>query len=290
MNADVIRVARAYLMSAGEPGNVDVSRLVAERGPVLAAELSSAVFGEEWMRAAGELAKAESRGLQLVIPEDEQWPAGLSAAMPASARTDRTAPPLGLWVYGEGRLDKLLSRVVVIAGTHGATPYGMSVAFDLARDLSGLGWTVLGHGQPGIGSAVLRGAREAAGPVIVMPPGPVTGRRPRQLLMPARHGLRIGERILERDRPVYADVVRHAQLAVAVAAAVVLVEPHDRGVDRETVRFCLSAGRQMLAAPGSLTYTGSALAHHLIRSGQARLITGAHDVLTDLVGLPGSRG
>ncbi len=284
MNADGARVARACLMSAAEPGDVEVARLVLEHGPVMAAELSAAITGDVWMRAAEELAQAQSTGLQLVTPEDEQWPARLSVPLPASSRTDRTAPPLGLWVYGEGRLHELLSRVVIITGTPRATPYGVSVAFDLSRDLSGVGWTVLGYGRAGIASAVLRGAREASGLVVVLPPGPVIGWRSRELLMPPGHGLRFGERIVQRDHPVYADIVRDAQLAVAVAAAVVLVEPDSRGIDRETIRFCLSTGRQMLAVPGSISYRGSSFAHDLIRSGRARLITGAHDVLIDLAG------
>ena len=137
----------------------------------MAAELSAAVTGALWMGAARELAQAQSTGPQLVTPEDEQWPARLSAPLPASSRTDRTAPPLGLWVYGEGRLHELLSRVAIITGTPWATPYGVSAAFDLARDISGVGWTVLGYGRAGIASAVLAvrrrfrtGRRRAAGP------------------------------------------------------------------------------------------------------------------------------
>jgi DNA processing protein len=284
---DMERVARAYLMSAHRPGDEEVAALVAELGPVVAAQLTAAATGGIWMRAAAELAKAETSRLRLAIPEDEEWPACLSAPLPTDSRVTGAAPPLGVWVRGSAQLDRVLARAVTVAGASAATPYGQKAAFDLGRELADAGWTVITSGSFGVSGSVTRGALAARGPVLVLPPAPLTGTIPagHRLLFGkvARDGLMVTESVpgLPADEGA---AIRQTQLAAGLAAAVVLIEPRPRGLDRRLIHLTGAACRLVLAYPGPVDMAGSAFAHHLIRTGRARLVASPRQVLTDLEG------
>jgi DNA processing protein len=284
---DMERVARAYLMSARRPGDEEVAALVAELGPVLAAQATAAAAGDVWMRAAALLATAETSRLRLVIPEDDEWPACMSAPLPIDGRVTETAPPLGVWVRGSTGLDRLLPRAVTVAGASAATPYGQKAAFDLGRELASAGWTVITSGSFGVSGSVIRGALAARGSVLVLPPVPLT------VTVPAGHRLLFGK--VARDGLIVTESVpglpagegtalRQTQLAAGLSTATVLIEPRPRGLDRRLVHLTTSAGRLLLAYPGPIDPPGSAFAHHLIRCQRARLVTGPRQVLTDLEG------
>ena len=263
---DMERVARAYLMGAHSPGDEEVAALVAESGPVVAARVTAVSTGAIWMSAAAELARAETSRLRLAIPEDDEWPVRLSAPLPTDSRVTGTAPPLGLWVRGSARLDRLLARAVTVAGASAATPYGQKAAFDLGRELTGAGWTVITSGSFGISGSVIRGALAARGPVLVLPPAPLP------VTVPIGHRLLFGKvawdgLLLTESMPGRpagdGAASRQTQLAAGLAAAVVLIEPRPRGLDRRLVHLATSAGRLLLAYPGPVERPGSAYAHHL---------------------------
>ncbi len=172
------RVARAFLMGIRTPGDENVAVLVAEAGPVLAAQHIAAAAGVDWRRAEVLLATAEAAGVRLLTPEDDDWPAAMPKVLPTDGRGIGTAPPLGLWVRGTARLDQLTARAVCVAGTGNSTPYGERAAFDLGGNLAAHGWTVITSGGFGISGSVIRGALAAGGPVLVLPPAPLTHRHP----------------------------------------------------------------------------------------------------------------
>src|SRR4051794_19110969 len=128
------RLARAYLLTATQPGDRDVTDLVWQYGPQLAAELVAASAGGTWEQdAAAALQECLKADLRLVLPGDDEWPAALTK-YPWTA-------PLGLWARGGGRLNELFVRVVGMAGRSDAPPYGVAAG-------GGLG----GQGAPGGGS------------------------------------------------------------------------------------------------------------------------------------------
>jgi DNA processing protein len=286
------RVARAYLMLTRTPGDENAAVLVAEAGPVLAAQHTASVTGVDWRRAEVLLDTAEAAGVRLLTAEDEDWPASLPKVLPTDGRGLGTAPPLGLWVRGDGHLGQLLRRVVCVAGTRNASPYGDKAAFDLGRDLAADGWTVVTSGGFGIGGSVIRGALSASGPVLVLPSAPLSTTVPtghRKLFdRVAREGLLLTEAAPGVPVPELA-ADRQAQLAAGLAAAVVLIEPAQGGPDRGLVLLAENAGWPLLAYPGPINSPTCGFAHHLIRTGRARLVAGPQQVLTDLEGVAGAR-
>lgn len=285
------RIARAYLMLTRTPGDENAAVLVAEAGPVLAAQHTASVTGVDWRRADVLLDTAAAAGIRLLTPEDDGWPASLPKVLPANGR-GLGAAPLGLWIRGAGHLDHLTCRVVCVAGTRNASPYGDKTAFDLGRDLAADGWTVITSGGFGIGGSVIRGALAASGPVLVLPPAPLSTTVPtghRELFdRAARHGLLLTEAAPGVPVPEQA-ADRQAQLAAGLAAAVVLIEPAQGGPDRSLVLLAENARRPVLAYPGPISTATCGFAHHLIRTGRARLVAGPQQVLTDLEGVAGAR-
>jgi DNA processing protein len=282
---DMERVARAYLLATCLPGDEEVARRVAAVGPVLVAQETAAAAGNRWMQAGTMLAGAETAGIRLLAPDDDEWPECLSAALLTDGRITAAAPPLALWVRGGGRLDRLSARAVCVAGAVEATPYGEKAAFGLGQELAGAGWTVITSGAFGVSSAVIRGVLAAGGPVLVLPTAPLT------TTVPAGHRLLLGRvagdgLLLTECVPGLAAhesaAIRQTQLAVALAAAVVLIEPRPRGLDRRLVHLTHHAGRPVLAYPGPVAARSSAYAHHLIRAERARLVASPQHVLSDL--------
>jgi DNA processing protein len=211
-------------------------------------------------------------------PQDREWPEVLRRP------TERNAASLGLWVRGSGDLGGLLRRAVVVLGAAAATPYAVTITHRLAAELTEAGWTVVTSGAAGVASAVRHGAFSAEGPAVVLPLGGIAEPKPRcyarQYERVTWAGLLVSENCgppgdTDADREV-----RNGMFAV-LGAAVVLVEPG--GIASSVARQARHRGSPVFAVPGPATEnSGSACAHQLLRDGTARLVRGAHDVLTDL--------
>jgi DNA processing protein len=275
---DVERLARAYLLWARTPGDPGVADLVAEHGPAQAAELVSVSSGQRWKDdAAAMVDQAHRRDLRLVFPGDEEWPAALSDA----ARPE----PLGLWLRGRGRLDRLATHAVGIVGSRQSTPYGERAAAKLGRGLSRRGWTVVTLGRFGVDGAALRGAEQLDASTVVLPLGRLVDPHPvghsKLFTRLAYRGVLAGEHASNRpDR--YVDARRQSELLGALVAAVVVIEPNSSGAAVACIKAAHDAGRPVLAVPGPVDARTSDYAHHLIRAGRARLVGGVEDVLADL--------
>lgn len=290
------RLARAYLLTASRLGDRDVTDLVWQYGPALAAELVAASTGGTWERdAEAAMQQCRKSDLRLIVPGDDEWPAALGK--------DPWTAPLGLWVRGGGHLHELVAWAVGIAGRTDATPYGVAVAAKLAGQVTRAGWTVVTLGRFGIDSAALRGAlqdepgsampeaapKPTAAPPVVLPLGRLVQPEPpahdglfRRVgwngVLAGEHGANVPAR---HGRP---DARRQVALMAALSAAVVVIEPNGRGGDHRLIRAAEDNGRPVLAVPGPTTSAESRFAHELIRTGRARLVAGHSDVLAELEG------
>ncbi|HST65911.1 MAG TPA: DNA-processing protein DprA, partial [Mycobacteriales bacterium] len=181
-SAAEVRLARAWLTRAAEPGRGALFDLVSDVGPVEAvrllrsgsaagAVLALAEARRRQDRAAGDLADAQRLGARLVTPEDREWPDEALHPMqlaygrerregrrfgPDEERVELT-PPLALWALGAPRLDAAFARAVAVVGSRSATPYGSHVAANLGSDLGRRGWAVVSGGAFGIDAAAHRG-------------------------------------------------------------------------------------------------------------------------------------
>jgi DNA processing protein len=287
---DEVRLARAWLARAVEPGRGAVFDLVSEVGPVEAVRAlrSGGTSGPATAlaearrrqdRAAEDLAEARRLGARLVTPEDREWPDEALRAMQVaydrehgSARGQDSVeltPPLALWVLGEPRLDQAFSRAVAVVGSRSATPYGTAVAGRLGDGLAGAGWAVVSGGAVGIDAAAHRGALAGGGLTIAIVAGGLRRPYPR-----AHEALftRIGrDGLLVSEFPPDATPQRHRflvrnRLVAGLTAGTVVVEAGLRSGALATARQGLRMGRAVLAVPGPVTSHASAGVHGLLRA------------------------
>src|SRR3954454_372067 len=294
MSAEEVRLARAWLTRAVEPGRGAVFDLVSEVGPVEAMRLMRA--GEtagtvsalaearrRQDRAADDLAEGRRMGARLVTPEDREWPDEALRAMQgaydrerpdrrrvgsAKARVQLT-PSLALWALGAPRVDAAFGRAVSVVGSRSATPYGLTVAGTLAHALVGRDWAVVSGGAFGIDAAAHRGALAGAGLTVAIVAGGLLNPYPR-----AHESLsaRIGrDGLIVSEFPPDATPQRHRflvrnRLVAGLTTGTVVVEAGVRSGALATARQGLRMGRAVMAVPGPVTSHASAGVHVLLRA------------------------
>jgi DNA processing protein len=298
-SSDATRVARAYLLRVAEPPAPALAAFTAARGAGEAAErvrtgqVPDAVAQETSARrelelASRDLTEAARLGMRLVTPEDGEWPAWpLLSLQVATGRGARgLAPPVALWVRGEGRLDVLTERAVAIVGARAATGYGEHTAAEFAHGLAGAGMTVVSGAAYGIDGAAHRGCLAAEGPTVaVLGCGPDAGYPAGHVGLLdriARGGLVISEYPPGTPPARHRFLVRN-RLIAALSGGTVVVEAGGRSGARNTAGTAGALGKVVMAVPGPVGSTMSVGCHTLIRAAEATLVASVADVL-DSVG------
>lgn len=293
-----IRLARAYLLAVAEPPAPAMAALIAECGPVEAAgrirdgAVPEAVAKETAARGSREVtdadvARAQEAGMRLIIPEDDEWPHWplLSLQVADGRGIAGMTCPIALWGRGPARLDEAFDRAVTIVGSRAATGYGEHIAAEWAYTLAQSGVTVLSGAAYGIDGAAHRGALAAGGVSAAVlgcgldagyPAGHQT-----LLRRVAEHGIVLSEYADAAPPARHRFLVRNRLLA-ALSAGTVVVEADRRSGARNTAGTAATLGKAVMAVPGPLTSRTSSGCHEMLRSGAARLVITADDVLEDV--------
>lgn len=284
-------LARAYLSRVAEAPAPALSRLVAEIGPVEAAErvrngrVPAPVAAETSTRrpvdrARADLDAAAAVGGWLLTPEHPDWPSWPFAGFAGHGARELT-PPLALWVRGPDAAAALSERAVAIVGSRDATGYGQHMAGELAAGLADRAVTVVSGAAIGIDAAAHRGALAVDGPTVAVLACGIDRSYPssheRLLARIAATGLVITEyppgcvparhRFLVRNR-----------LIAGLAVGTLVVEAGLRSGAQRTAADARALGRVLMALPGPVTSGRSAGCHRLIRDG-AVLVTRVEEVL-----------
>ena len=276
---DATRLARAYLSRVAEPFPAALAGLVAQVGPVEAAELvragevspsvasqTSARRAEE--RAREDLARVAERGGRLVIPEDDEWPRWPFVALGNARRGE----PLALWVRGPLDLAEMVEKAVAVVGSRAASGYGEHVAAEFAYGLADVGVTVVSGAAYGIDGAAHRGALGAGGVTIAVLACGV------DFAYPAGHQGLLGkiarEGLIVSEYPPGVTPARHRfltrnRLIAALGGGTVVVEAGRRSGAKNTAAITLALGRPLMVVPGPVTSASSVGCHELLRDGQA---------------------
>ena len=292
------RWARAWLSRAVEPGQALMHAYVDSVGPITAANdlraaksptQVQALVGARHVedRVAADLAAAASVGARLVVPGDPEWPEEMLHAMAVATAmgVEGLAPPLALWVRGEGDLATLTARSVAIVGARASTTYGAEQAAQLAFDMAERGWTVVSGGAFGIDAAAHRGALSAGAPTIAVLAGGI------DRSYPAAHAAlfdRIAkDGLLVSEWPPGCAPYRHRflirnRLIAALTAGCVVVEASARSGARHTAGRVRELGRPVMAVPGPVTSAMSVGTHALLRDTEARLVTCVEHVVEEI--------
>lgn len=299
MNVELL--SWAYISRVAEAPCAELAALVAEVGPVEAAErvkrgeVSRALSARTQARraddhAADDLRRVERLGGRLITPDDPEWPTIPFAAFGGvdTQRHPDGIAPLALWVVGNQAVVRIAQRAAAIVGTRAATNYGTHVAAELAAGLCERGVAVVSGAAYGIDGAAHRSALAVDGLTVAVLASGVDGAYPRgngSLLHRIRtHGIVVSEYPPGVVPARYRFLVRN-RLVAALSGATVVVEAGLRSGAANTAAWTRALGRVVCAVPGPVTSSQSAGCHVLLRAG-AELITKAADVV-EIVGRAG---
>lgn len=270
-----------------------------------------------------ELRALEDLGGRLLVPGDDDWPAGMEVLGDGA--------PFALWVLGE--LPAPSQERVALVGARASTAYGNSVATNLAYELAREGCTVISGGAYGIDSAAHRGALRAPTPdaaeaaPINTQSGHVSGRNLSaydpvgQLggadragtkptcptvavlcgglanLYPAGNSQMFGQVVASGGalvsemppsfRPARWRFLERNRLIASFSQLVVVVEAGRRSGALATANRAAELGIEVGAVPGPVTSIASSGTNELLRAGAA-VVSSSADVLELLRGV-GSR-
>ncbi|MFC5729803.1 MULTISPECIES: DNA-processing protein DprA [Nocardioides] len=293
------RLARATISIVAEPGDYTFLGLTSELGALRFLEalqehpdhhhqLRAAAARLESVDAERELDRAESLGIRFVVPGDAEWPTQLEELHAAGTVQERGGTPVGLWVRGPLRLDRLTGSLAVV-GSRSSTTYGDRVAGDLAAVVGEAGRAVISGGAFGIDYAAHRGALSVgAVTVAVLACGAdrIYPTAHRDLLRHlGRHYAVISE-APPGASPFRVRFLARNRIIAALARGTVVVEAAARSGALNTSNWAQRLNRVVMGTPGPLTSVASVGVHQLIRSGAASLVTGGPDVL-ELLGAAG---
>jgi DNA processing protein len=289
---DADRLARVALTRIAEPGHVRLLDLVASTGAeavrdrLLAdPDLGSRLAAVEPER---ELAAAERSGLRFVVPGDEEWPPGLDDLRAATPVQERGGVPIGLWVRGPLRLDRLEGSLAVV-GARSATTYGTDVAADLAATVGEGGRPIVSGAAFGIDFAAHRGALAVDAPTLAVLACGADRTYPQahQQLIDhlATEGAVVSETV-PGGAPMRVRFLSRNRIIAALSAGTVVVEAALRSGALNTANWAGRLNRTLMGVPGPITSASSAGVHQLIRTGAATLVTSGDEVL-ELLGAAG---
>lgn len=296
---DAERLARATISLVAEPGDVRCLGLARELGaaeflralqehPDLGAVLAAATARLADVDPERELDRADRLGVRFVVPGDAEWPSQLDDLGHVGALHERGDVPVGLWVKGPLRLDRLDGSVAVV-GSRSSTTYGDQVASDLAAVVGGAGRAVVSGAAFGIDYAAHRGALSADAPTVaVLACGPdrVYPAAHRDLLVHLGHHHAVVSESPPGASPFRIRFLARNRLIAALSRGTVVVEAAVRSGALNTTNWAERLNRVVAGIPGPLTSAASQGVHQLIRSGAATLVTGGGDVL-ELLGTAG---
>ncbi len=193
------------------------------------------------------------------------------------------SPPAVL--YLRGALSDQDSNAIAVVGTRRASRYGIEAVKRIVSGLSAAGVTIVSGLALGIDAAAHETALEAGGRTIAVLGCGV------DVVYPARHR-QLTARILERGAVVseYAPGTQpdarnfppRNRIISGLSRGVLVVEAGDRSGALITAQFALDQDRDTYAVPGGIMWPLSAGTNRLIQRGEAKLVTGAEDILEDL--------
>lgn len=233
--------------------------------------------GRAWRRAARE------SGRSLL---------GLSGAGYPPLLAEIAVPPLVLEADAAGAAGPavaalLAAPAVAIVGARRATPYGITVAEQLAAGLAEAGITVVSGLARGVDAAAHRAALAASGRTVAVLGSAHDCLYPPEHRALARQCAASGAVVTEfppGTKPLPHHFPRRNRIIAGLSLATVVVEAAERSGSLSTARQAADSNREVFAVPGPIGAPLSAGCNALLRSGAA-LVTGVEDILEEL-GVP----
>lgn len=191
-------------------------------------------------------------------------------------------PPLAL--FYRGNLALASKQSIAMVGSRKASPYAISAAAHLARDLVSVGLSVVSGLALGVDAAAHRATLDASGNTIailgtgidlVYPP------KNRRLFSDIEKGGLILTEFPPGTPPFRYNFPVRNRIISGISLGTVIVEATGRSGSLTTARTAAEQNREVYAVPGSIFSPGSEGTHRLIQYG-VKLVHDANDILDEL--------
>lgn len=233
---------------------------------------------EDHADLAAEEDAIRQRGLTVLTPSDDLWPAPLRHLPDA---------PVLLYVWGE--LTPADHHTFAMVGSRKITHYGRSCAQKFSFQLAHAGFTIISGLARGVDTAAHEGALAAKGRTVA-----VLGSGLGQLYPPENMGL--AERIADGNgavvsefpidtRPDTQTFPQRNRIVAGWCEGLLVVECPARSGARITANLAADYGKHVFAIPGPIDRPTSEGCNDLIRSGAVLVTDGSH-ILDELSELP----
>lgn len=227
----------------------------------------------EWKEVERRVRLLEQGGIAAVSYDSHAYPEMLR-------ETDGS--PLVLYVRGS--LIPQDRYAIAVVGSRNMTHYGASVAEGIARDLAGMGFTIVSGMARGIDSLAHRAALHAGGRTIAVLGSGVDVPYPpeNKTLMEriAECGCILSE-FPPGSPPDRENFPKRNRIISGLSLGVVVVEATTDSGALITARHAVEQGREVFAVPGNVSSEHSAGPNDLIRKG-ALLVRDANDIVAEL--------
>lgn len=211
-----------------------------------------------------------------ITPSDPEWPSKL--------REFETDQPIRRLIL-EGRTLPSGERSVAVVGSRRPSGSGVEAAIAISRGLAEAGFTVVSGLAVGIDAIAHKTALDHGGNTVAVLGCGHDVDYPKANSPLRRRIALTGTIVSEYDPHVQPERFHFPdrnRIIAGLSTAVVFVEGARRSGGLITARHAFDAGRDVFAFPGSFRNPLAAGPNELIRTAQARLVTGVEQVLSDL--------
>ena len=217
-----------------------------------------------------------SEKIKIIKKSDEAYPKILK---------EISRPPEQLYIRGTLPKDSNLN--IAIVGTRAATAYGRALAFNMAKELAGLGFNIVSGMALGIDTEAHKGALEAGGITVA-----VLGSGLDEKSLYPGENKKLADKIVAAGGAViseYAPGTRGTnwtfpernRIVSGLSRGVIVVEAPSKSGALITARLAAEQNREVFAMPGPLYSKNSAGPNELIKNG-AKMVTSVDDILEEL--------
>ncbi|MBR4942155.1 MAG: DNA-processing protein DprA [Clostridia bacterium] len=227
------------------------------------------------------LGQCATLGIGVITMQDASYPDRL-----------RNIPDPPAVLYVKGRLPSFdLYPAIAVVGTRKPSAYGLYAAKRISEELADAGVIIVSGMAAGCDSAAHSGALHAGRPTVaVLGCGPdICYPRESTLIysdIPV-HGAIVSE-YPPGTAPTKLSFPRRNRIISGLSNGVLVAEAPDKSGALITADLALSQGRDVYAVPGNIDSPASLGGNKLIKQG-AKLVTGAADILEDLIPIYGTQ-
>lgn len=213
------------------------------------------------------------RNISILTYADEAYPRRL-----------RNIPDPPVLLYYRGTLPDWESLpIICVVGTRKATPYGISAAKKLSRQIAACGGLVVSGGAGGIDTAAMQGAMDVGSPTVGVLGCGVDVAYPRSnrelFAKVTRNGCLFSE-YPPGSRPEHWHFPQRNRILSGMANGVLVVEAPEKSGALITARYALEQGRDVFAVPGNIDAPTCSGSNALLQEGASAAVSG-WDVLKE---------